>query len=58
MLLEEGRLRHLQFNALASLVVILLIELEANEVALLFYTSNGSGTAAHEGVEYDISLQT
>ena len=35
------------FDALASLVIILLVELEADEVALLFYTSNGGGAAAH-----------
>ena len=52
MLSEESRLRHLQFDALASLVVILLVELKTNEVALLFYTSNGGGAASHEWVEY------
>ena len=40
-------MRHFELNALASLVVILLVELEADEVALLFYTSNGGGAAAH-----------
>ena len=44
---EESRLRQLHFDALTSLVVILLVELEADEVALLFYTSNGGGSAAH-----------
>ena len=44
---EESRLRRLQFDALTSLVVILLVELKADEVALLFYTSNGGGAAAH-----------
>lgn len=44
---EQRELRLLQLDALASLVVILLIELEADEIAFLFYTSNGSGAAAH-----------
>ena len=44
---EESRLRQLHFDAIASLVVILLVELEADEVAFLFYTSNGGGAAAH-----------
>lgn len=35
----------LQLDALASLVVILLVELKADEVALLFYTSNGGGAS-------------
>ena len=37
----------LQLDALTSLVVILLVEFKADEVALLFYTSNGGGAAAH-----------
>ena len=44
---EESRLSQLHFDAIASLVVILLVELEADEVAFLFYTSNGGGAAAH-----------
>ena len=44
---EEGRLRQFHFDALASLVVILLVELEADEVALLADGCNGGGTAAH-----------
>ena len=40
---EQRGLRLLQLDALASLVVILLVELKADEVALLFYTSNGGG---------------
>ena len=44
---EEGMLRHLQFNALASLVVILLVDLKADEVALLTDGCNGGGAAAH-----------
>ena len=44
---EEGRLCQLQFDALTSLVVILLVELEADEVALLANGCNGSGAAAH-----------
>ena len=40
---EESRLRQLHFDTIASLVVILLVELEADEVSLLFYTSNGGG---------------
>ena len=41
--LEYSWLRQLQFNALASLVVILLVELEADEVALLADGCNGGG---------------
>lgn len=48
--LEESRLCQLQFDALASLLVILLVELEADEVALFTDGCNGGGTAAHEGV--------
>ena len=40
---EESRLRHLQFYALASLVVILLVELKADEVALLTDGCNSGG---------------
>ena len=40
---EESRLRQLQLDAIASLFVILIVELKADEVALLFYTSNGGG---------------
>ena len=36
---EESWLRHLQFDALTSLVVILLVELEADEVALGLYAA-------------------
>lgn len=35
------------FYPLTSLVVILLVEFKADEVALLFYTSNGGGAATH-----------
>ena len=44
---EKSRLRQLHFDALASLVVILLVELEADEVALLSDGGNGGGAAAH-----------
>ena len=44
---EEGRLRHLHFDALASLVVIFLIELKADEVAFLTDGCNGGSAAAH-----------
>ena len=44
---EQRELCLLQLDALASLVVILLVEFKADEVALLFYTSNGGGAAAH-----------
>ena len=44
---EESGLRHLQFDALASLVVILLVELKADEAALLADGCNGGGAAAH-----------
>ena len=44
---EESRLRQLHFDAIASLVVILLVELEADEVALLTDGCNGGGAAAH-----------
>ena len=40
---EKSRLRQLLLYALASLVVILLVEFKSDEVALLFYTSNGGG---------------
>ena len=53
---EESRLRHLQFDALASLVVILLVELEADEVALLTDGCNGGGAAAHTVVSYGVAL--
>ena len=56
--LEYSWLRQLKFNAIASLVVIFFVQFKADEVALLFYTSNGGGAAAHEGIEYSISLQT
>ena len=44
---EESRLRQLHFDTLASLVVILLVELKADEVALLTDGCNGGGAAAH-----------
>ena len=53
---EQRELCLLQLDALASLVVILLVELKADEVALLFYTSNGGGAAAHSVVQYGVSL--
>ena len=37
----------LQLDALASLVVILLVELKADEVTLLTDGCNGGGAAAH-----------
>ena len=39
-----------KFNALASLVVILLVYLKADEVALLTDGCNGGGAAAHKRV--------
>ena len=44
---EQRELRLLLLDALASLVVILLVELKADEVTLLFNTSNGGGATAH-----------
>ena len=41
--LEYSWLRQLQFNALASLVVILLVEFKADEVALLTDGCYGGG---------------
>ena len=45
--LEYSWLRHLQFNALASLFVILLVELKADEVSLLSYGCDGGGATAY-----------
>ena len=45
--LEYSWLRLLQLDALASLVVILLVEFKADEVALLTDGCNGGGAAAH-----------
>ena len=56
MLSEESRLRHFDLKALASLVVILLVELKADEVSLLFNTSNGGCAAAHTVVEHRVAL--
>ena len=44
---EQRELCLLQLDALARLVVILLIELKADEVALLADGCNGGGAAAH-----------
>ena len=44
---EQRELRLFQLDALASLVVILLVELKADEVALLTDGCNGGGAAAH-----------
>ena len=49
---EKSRLRQLHFDAIASLVVILIVELEPDEVALLFYTSNGSGATPRTVIEH------
>ena len=40
-------MRHFELNALASLVVILLVEFKADEIALLTDGCNGGGAAAH-----------
>ena len=40
---EKSRLRQLHFDALACLVVILLVEFKAYEVALLSDGCNGGG---------------
>ena len=56
LLSEQRELRLFQLDALASLVVILLVELEPDEVALLFYTSNGGGAAAHTVIQYGVAL--
>ena len=53
---EESRLRQLHFDAIASLVVILLVELKADEVALLTYGCNGGGAAAHTVIQYGVAL--
>ena len=47
--LEYSWLRQLQFNALASLVVILLVEFKADEVALFTDGCNG-GCAIYNSV--------
>ena len=49
-------MRHLQFDALTSLVVILLVELEADEVSLLTDGCNGGGATAHTVVQYGVAL--
>ena len=53
---EESRLRQLHFDAIASLVVILLVELEADEVALLFYSGDSSCSRTYEWVKNNIIL--
>ena len=47
LLSEQRELRLLQLDALARLVVILLVELKADEVSLLSNGCNGGGAAAH-----------
>ena len=47
---EESRLRQLHFDAIASLVVILLVEFKADEFALLTDGCDGGGAAAHTAV--------
>ena len=56
MLSEESRLRQLQLDAIASLVVILLVELKSDEVALLTDGCNGSGAAAHTVIQYSVAI--
>ena len=56
--LEQRELRLLQLDALASLVVILLVEFKADEVTLLADGCNGGGAAAHEWVEDGITFVT
>ena len=50
--LEYSWLRQLKFNALASLVVILLVEFKADEVALLADGCNGGGATPRTVIEY------
>ena len=52
---EESRLSQLHFDAIASLVVIPLVELEADEVSLLTDGCNGGGAAANTVVQYGVS---
>ena len=49
---EKSRLRQLLLYALASLVVILLVELEAYEVALLTDGCNGGGATPRTVIEH------
>ena len=44
---EQRELRLLQLDALASLVVILLVEFKTNEVAFLADGCNGGGATTH-----------
>ena len=53
---EKRRLRQLLLYALASLVVILLVEFKSDEVALLTDGCNGGGAAAHTVIQYSVAL--
>ena len=55
-LLKECQLLLLPFYAFASLVEILLVRLEAEEVAVLFDASDSRCAAAYGGIQHRVTL--